>query len=38
MESYIKGHVTKIIYQSDAGYIVGIFRIKDGFGMYETLS
>ena len=38
MKDYIKGHVSKIIYQSDSGYIVGIFRIKEGFGMYETLS
>ena len=29
MEEYIKGHVTKIILQSDSGYIVGIFRIKE---------
>ena len=29
MEEYIKGHVTKIIFQSDSGYIVGIFRIKE---------
>ena len=38
MEDYIKGHVSKIIFQGDSGYVVGIFRIKDGFGMYESLS
>ena len=38
MKDYIKGHVSKIIFQSDSGYIVGIFRIKEGFGMYESLS
>ena len=35
MEEYIKGHVTKIIFQSDSGYIVGIFRIKEASNIYE---
>ena len=35
MEEYIKGHVTKIIFQGDTGYIVGIFRVKEASDLYE---
>ncbi len=35
MDDYIKGHVTKIIFQGDTGYIVGIFRVKDASSKYE---
>ena len=35
MDDYIIGHVTKIIFQGDTGYIVGIFRVKDASSKYE---
>ncbi len=38
MDDCIKGHVTKIIFTSDTGYTVGIFRVKEGLGSYEHFS
>ena len=29
MKNYIKGTFYRIIYQSDAGYIVGLFKVQD---------
>ncbi len=37
MDDYIKGHVSKIIFQSDSGYVVGIFRVKEASSKYELL-
>ena len=35
MDEYIEGHVTKIIFQSDSGFTVGLFRVKESSKKYE---
>lgn len=37
MEDYIIGNVKKIIYQSDNGYVVGVFKVKDSTSAFEYL-
>ena len=36
MNDYIKGHVSKIIYKSDSGYVVGLFRVKEASPNFEA--
>lgn len=37
MNDYITGSVRKIIFRSDNGYLVGIFKVKDSTGSFEYL-
>lgn len=37
MDDYIIGSVRRIIYRSDNGYVVGVFKVKDSSDAYEYL-
>ena len=37
MNDYIIGSVRRIIFRSDNGYLVGVFKVKDSTGSFEYL-
>ena len=37
MNEFIKGNVKRIIYQTDTGYMVGIFKVKESSDKFSYL-
>jgi exodeoxyribonuclease V alpha subunit len=37
MDDYIIGSIRKVIYKSDNGYVVGLFKVTSAIGEYEGL-